>query len=65
MAVFCNRTPPNILEYRGHSQTFWQPEKEDHFRHILKSLASLYESSDPHFLRNTWEIQSAPDNFDK
>ena len=37
--------------------------KQDSFRHILKSSASMYENSDSQFFRNTTGIQSGPDAF--
>ena len=42
-------------------------EKKDSFRHILKSLASMYESSGSQFqfLRTNTGIQSGPDAFDE
>ena len=38
---------------------------QDSFIHILKSSASMYESSCSHFFRNTTGIQSGPDIFDE
>ena len=35
--------------------------RQDSFRHILKSSASMYESSDSQFFRTTTGIQSGPD----
>ena len=40
-------------------------ENKDSFRHILKSSASMYESSDPQFFRTTTGLQSGPDAFDE
>ena len=37
----------------------------DSFRHILKSLASMYESSGSQFFKNTTGIKSGPDAFDE
>ena len=45
--------------------TFQQSGKKDSFRHILKSSASMYESSGSQFFRTTTGIQSGPDAFDK
>ena len=45
--------------------TFQQSGKQDSFKHILKSLASMYESSGSQFFRSTTGIQSGPDAFDK
>ena len=39
--------------------------KQDSFRHILKSSASMYESSGSQFFRTTTGIQSGPDAFDE
>ena len=36
---------------------------ENSFRHILRSLASMYESSGSQFFRTTSGIQSGPDAF--
>ena len=45
--------------------TFQQSGKQDSFKHILKSLASMYESSGSQFFRSTTGMQSGPDAFDK
>ena len=45
--------------------TVQQPEKEDSFRYMLKSSASMYESSGLHLIRITMEIQSGLDPSDK
>ena len=45
--------------------TFQQSGKQDSFRHILKSSASMYESSGSQFFRTTTEIQSGLDAFDE
>ena len=39
--------------------------KQDFFRHILKSSASMYESSGSQFFKTTTGIQSEPETFDK
>ena len=44
---------------------FQQSGKQDFFRHILKSSASMCESSGSQFFRTTTGIQSGPDAFDK
>ena len=44
---------------------FQQSGKQDFFRHILKSSASMYESSGSKFFRTTTGIQSGPDAFDE
>ena len=44
---------------------FQQSRKQDSFRHILKSSASLCESSGSQFFMTTTGIQSGPDVFDE
>ena len=44
---------------------FQKSGKQDFFRHILKSWASMYESSGSQFVRTTTGIQSGPDTFDE
>ena len=39
--------------------------RQDSFRHILKSSASMYESSGSQFFKTTTNIQSGPDAFDE
>ena len=39
--------------------------KQDPFRHILKSLASMCESSGSQFFKTITGIQSGPDAFDE
>ena len=39
--------------------------KQDSFRHLLKSSASMQESLGSQFFRTTTGIQSGPDTFDK
>ena len=46
------------------SETFQQSGYKDFLRHILKSSASMYESSGSQFFRTTTGIQSGPDAFD-
>ena len=46
-------------------ETFQQPGKQDSFRHIFKSSASMYESSGSQFFRTTTGTQSGPDAFDE
>ena len=45
--------------------TFQHSGKQDSFRHLLKSLISMYESSDSQFFRTTAGIKSRPDAFDE
>ena len=45
------------------NKTFQQSGKQNSFRHILKSSASIYESSGSQFFRTTTGIQSGPDAF--
>ena len=62
VVVFSSRPFPNILKYSDHQ---WdlpiRSGKQDTFRHILKSVASIYESSSSQFFRTTTGIQSGPD----
>ena len=44
-------------------KTFQQSGKQDSFRDIIKSSASVYESSGSQFFRTTTGIQSGPDAF--
>ena len=62
-----NRKPlPNIFKYRSTDGTFFQQfGKKDSFRHILKSSASMHESSDSHFFGIITGIKSGLDAFDK
>ena len=46
-------------------QTFQQSGKQDSFRHIWESLASILKSSDSQFFRPTTGIQPGPDTFGK
>ena len=46
-------------------ETFQQSGKQDSFRQLLKSLASMYESSGSQFFRTTTGIHSGPDAFDE
>ena len=41
-------------------ETFQQSGKQDYLRHILKSSASMHESSGSQFFRTTTGIQSGP-----
>ena len=65
VVVFSHRLLLNILNTRTSYGTFQRFGKQDSFRHILKSLASMYDSSGSLFLRSTNEIQLGPDAFDK
>ena len=56
---------PTFLNTGTTDETFQQPEKQDSFRHILKSSASMYGSSSSHIFRTTIEVQSGPDAFDE
>ena len=60
-------SPSNSIRYKtnGAVKTFGKSGKQDSFRHILKSSASMYESSGSQFFRTTTGIQSGPDVFDK
>ena len=56
---------PTFLNTGTTDKTFQQCGKQGSFRHLLKSLASMSESSGSQFLRSTTETQSRPDVFDK
>ena len=56
---------PTFLNTGTTNETFQQSGKQDSFRHILKSSASIYESSGSQFFRTTTGIQSEPDTFDE
>ena len=56
---------PTSLNIGTTNETFQQSGKEDSFRHLLTSSASMYESSDWQFFRTTTGIQSGPDAFDR
>ena len=47
------------------NEIFQQSGKQDSSRHILKSSASMYESSGSQFFRSTTGVQSGPDVFDE
>ena len=51
--AFSSRPSPTFLNTGTTDETFQQSEKKDFFRQILKSLASMYESSDSQFFRTT------------
>ena len=56
---------PTFLNTGTTDETFQQYGKQDSFRHILKSLASMYESSGSQLFRTTTGIQSGADAFDE
>ena len=56
---------PTFLNTGATDQTFQQSGKQDSFRHIWESLASILKSSDSQFFRSTTGIQSGPDAFGK
>ena len=56
---------PTFLNTGTTKETFQQSGKQDSFRHLLKSLAGMYESSGSQFFRTTTGIQSGPDAFDE
>ena len=47
------------------NETLQQSGNQDFFRQMLKSSASMYESSGSQFFRTTAEMQSKADIFDK
>ena len=56
---------PTFLNTGTTYETFQRSGKQDSFRHLLQSSASMYESSGSQFFRTTTGIQSGPDDFDK
>ena len=52
---------PTFLNTGTTDETFQQPGKQESFRHILRSLASIHESAGSQFFRTTTGIQSGPD----
>ena len=54
---------PTFLNTGTTDKTFQQSGKQDFFRHIVKSLASIYESSGSQFFKTTTGIQVEPDAF--
>ena len=62
---FSCRLFPNFLNTGTTDETFKQSGKQDSFRLILKSSASMYKSSSLQFFRTTTGTQSGPDAFDE
>ena len=56
---------PTFLNTGTTNEPFQQSGKQDYFRYILKSSASVYKSSGSQFFRTTTRIQSGPDAFDE
>ena len=56
---------PTFLSTGTTNETFQQSEKQDSFRHTLKSSTGIHESSGSQFFRTTTGIQSGPDIFGK
>ena len=56
---------PAFLKTRTTDETFEQSGKQDSFRHLLTSPASMYKSRGSQFSRTTTGIQSGQDTFDK
>ena len=54
---------PTFLNTGSTDETFQQSGKQDSFSNILKSSASMYESSGSQSFRTTYGIQSGPDAF--
>ena len=63
--VFSIELSPTFLNTGTTDETFQQSGKQDTFRHILKSSASMYESSGSQFFRTTTGVQLRPDAFDE
>ena len=56
---------PTFLHTKTTIETFQQSGKQNSFRHILNSSASIYESSGSQFFRTTTGIKSGPHAFDE
>ena len=54
---------PTFLNMGTTSEAFQRSGQQDSFRHVLKSSASMYESSGSQFFRISTRIQSGPDNY--
>ena len=68
VADFSYRPFTNIFKYKDLLRDLPKTRlsgKQNSFRHILKSSASMYERSDSQLLRNTDGIQSGADAFEK
>ena len=65
MVLFSSGPFPSILKYRDHWWDLQKSGKQEFFRPMLKSAASMYESSGSQFFRTTNVIQSGRDAFDK
>ena len=61
---FSHRPPPIFINVRTTDDAFQQSGKQDFSKHILKSLASMHESSGWQFFRTTFGIQVRPVSFD-
>ena len=62
LAVYLSQT---FLNTWTAIESLQQSGKQDSLRHMLKSSAIMYESSDLQFFRATTGIPSAPDALDK
>ena len=56
---------PTFLNIGTSNETFQQSGKQDNFRQILQSSASMYQSSGSQVFRTTTGIRSGPDAFDE
>ena len=72
LAILSDTTARRSAVDREDLKPYWKSEKthifvgkQDSFRHIFKSSASMYEISGSQFFRTTTEIQSGPDAFDE
>ena len=65
MVVLAVDLSPTFSNTGTTDETFQQPGKQDSFRHLLKSSASMLESSGSQVFRTTTGIQSGTDAFDK
>ena len=65
MVVFSSRPFSNILKYRDHRRDLPIIWKQDTFRHILRSSASMYQNTGSQFFRTITGIQSGTHGFDE
>ena len=61
MTLITSDICPTFLNTEPKDKTFQQSGKQDSFRHISNTSASMYESSGSHFFRNTTGAQSGAD----
>ena len=65
VVVFSCRYLPKLSNTGTINETFQQSGKQDSLRHILNSLANMYEGSGSQFFKTTPGRQSGPEAFDE